>query len=120
MGSLDDFAARLVGLGNIYPAPTTKPVTPPAVVLRPDEPWLEPGGYGWDDENFVALCVVGAANPEATSQLHELARQVIEVTNGPYFYKESSEPFVYQQVGIDLLAMRIRITFSGVPEGAYS
>jgi hypothetical protein len=105
-----EFAERLTGLANIYPRPTTKQLMLPAIVLRPDEPWIEPGGYGWDDENFMAVCVAGTGDTDAaTTTLRSLAAKVMEVITDDYEFKDVSEPFVDSRTGTPLLAMRVRI-----------
>jgi hypothetical protein len=120
---LDTFATKLTGLANIYARPTTKQLALPAIVLRPDEPMLEPGGYGWDDFNFVAVCVVGVGgDQEATTQVKALAQSVKEAVDGAFWYKDTSGPFIDKTTGIDLLAVRVRLMHSPIGQvvGAYS
>lgn len=76
----DDFAARISAPEgtNVYPA-MAEQIVPPAIVIVPDEPWLQSQGYQFDIERYLAICLVEATAPaDGLSRLHSLVHAVRE------------------------------------------
>lgn len=54
-------------------------VVAPAIVIVPDEPWIVSQGYGYDDERYLAICLVEASAPaDGLAKLHSLVHAVRE------------------------------------------
>lgn len=105
----EEFASRLDG-PNVYPAPPSQ-LVPPAIVLRPSEPWIVPEGMGWDRENYVAVCVVSASDPASGLRaLYELVRTVVNATDDAFSLGSVGSPVIDESTGTPVLAATVSIT----------
>lgn len=105
----EDFADRLEG-ANIYPAPPSQVATP-AIVLRPDVPWIIPDTFGWDKEAYVAVCVVNASDPRSgMTELYGLVQIVMAACDDAFSFVEAGTPVIDETTGTPLLAATVRVT----------
>lgn len=104
----EEFASRLEG-ANVYPAPPSQ-VHPPAIVLRPSDPWVEPEGMGWDRENYMAVCVVSASDPASGLRtLYELVGSVIAATDDAFAFASVNSPVIDDSTGTPVLAATVNL-----------
>lgn len=100
---------------TIYPAWGEANMVVPAIVLQPDEPWMEPHAFGIDQERYVAIAAVpGSAGREAgVADLHRLVHYIIRQASTIHgvAYETASAPVVDESTGTPLLAARVRLTY---------
>ena len=76
----EDFAARISAPAgtNIYPA-MAEQIQVPAIVIVPDDPWVTSQGYSYDDERYLAICLVETTAPQdGLAKLQSLVHAVRE------------------------------------------
>lgn len=82
----DDFAARISAPEgtNIYPA-MAEQIMAPAIVIVPDDPWIQSTAYSYDTERYLAICLVEASAPQdGLAKLHALVHAVREAGDAGY------------------------------------
>ena len=97
---------------NVYPTPDDN-VSAPAIVIRPDTPWIEPGSYEIDDERYAAIALVTASTPEdGLAALHTLVHSIAHVarTEGWEFVSVSA-PAVDESTGTPFLAATVSLIY---------
>lgn len=81
MNPWDEFAARIdldPDVFSIYPA-MAQQIVSPAVVIVPDDPWVESNAYQYDTESYLAICLVEASAPaDGLDKLHTMIHAVRE------------------------------------------
>jgi hypothetical protein len=99
---------------NIYPA-YAEQIEAPAIVLQPDEPWMTPSAYQYDQERYVAIAAVKASEGRETgvASLYALIRHVITKASGieGVSWEEASAPVIDESTGTPFLAARVRLTY---------
>lgn len=90
----------------------------PAVVYRPDQPWIErQQTYRAWLENYVAVCVVAqSAGADGVVMLYELALAVKEAIDGTpelagWEWKGAGSIVEVEQAGVSYLATAVRLSF---------
>ena len=113
IADIDDMPEGL----SVYAAPSEK-ITAPAVVIRPDTPWISPDHFCYDLERYTAIAVVTANTPEeGISLLRSILLKIIAALVSPWNWVEAQGPVVDQSTGVPFLAARLRLTYSnGGPE----
>ncbi len=110
-------AARIDAVGgpavNLYPAPQEH-VIAPAIVIRPDEPWITRGAtFGMDTEHYVAVAVVTASSPgEGLAALHDLVHRVMAAEGDGWAFVSVGRAIVDEATGVPYLATPVRLTYS--------
>lgn len=108
-------AALPVGI-SIYGGPTNQ-IVPPAIVIRPDEPWIEPDAYCRDLQRYIAIVVVSAGTPEdGTNKMYEVAQGVVEAVNEagettPWAWVSTGAPIIDESTGSAFLAAPVRLQY---------
>jgi hypothetical protein len=107
-GELPSGVSIIVG-----PAPQLKP---PALVLRPDNPWLIPSQYCADEQRYVAIAVVTASTPASgVRKMYAVIKALLPLlgnTDLPGWSWESvSAPVIDETTGTPLLAASVRLKF---------
>lgn len=77
----DDLAGRIdapEGV-SVYPA-MAEQIVAPALVIVPDDPWIQSSGYGWDTERYLVIALVSASAPSdgGLALLHRMVHAVRE------------------------------------------
>lgn len=101
---------------NLHPFPMEK-VVAPALVVRPDTPWIEPDRFCADLEHYVALVAVTANYPQ--DQLAEMRRitlAMIAALPEGWAWVSTDGPVVDQTTGTPFLVNRSRLTYSNKDE----
>ena len=103
------------GGAAIYPAFAEAGMIAPAIVLQPDEPWIEPQAFGYDQERYVALAAVPAAAGRlaGVADLYALVLHIIEAASAieGVGYESVSAPRVDESTGTPFLAAAVRLTY---------
>lgn len=96
---------------NLYSAPT-KEITVPAIVIRPDSPWMEPATFCLELERYAAVCAVNAATPgDGIALLRSLVLAIIEALVAPWDWESVEGPVIDESTGTPFLACRVRLTY---------
>jgi hypothetical protein len=103
------------GAPNVYEAPPSQ-VVPPAVVLRPDAPWIARERYGADLERYVAVLVATASDPASAlvviDDLRRTVEQAVDATEG-WSFVDAGTVLVDETTGVPLLASSTRLAYRG-------
>lgn len=87
-------------------------VVPPAVVIRPDEPWREPDRFCDDNQRYVAVAVAAGASPEeGMSTLYDLTSAVIAALPTDWDFVSVGAPVLDESTGVTLIAAPVRLRF---------
>lgn len=120
MSPWDALAELLAGAetgANVYPAPPNQVVSP-AIVIRPDEPWVEPGRFRANVERYAAVCCANPADlPSAYETCRRLALAVVDAVlgaGGSWAWSSTSTPVLDQSTGAPVLAAVVHLTY-GAP-----
>lgn len=88
-------------------------VIPPAVVVRPDEPWRGPATYCDDLQHYVAVAVARAASPEeAMPILYDLTSGIIASLPEGWKFESVGAPIIDETTGVALLAAPVRLSYA--------
>jgi len=97
---------------NIYPSPTDK-VEAPAIVIRPDSPWMQPNRFCAELESYNAVCVVTASTPsDGIAMLRLLSLAIIDVLESPWDWVSVEGPVIDESTGVPFMASRVRLTYA--------
>lgn len=98
---------------NVYAAPTLS-VKAPAIVLRPDDPWIRPGpAFGTLTEGWLAVAVAPAGDPRSgMDTLHTLLLGVIEALPDGWALRDVGRPLVDESTGVPVLAAAARLSYA--------
>ena len=103
---------------NVYYTPPAGALQVPAVVYRPDEPWIErQQTYKAWVENYAAVCVVAqSAGADGVAMLYALALAVKEAIDGDpalaaWEWRSAGAIVETDQAGITYLACSVRLSF---------
>lgn len=111
----DELAAALLADGtlgaNVYAAPAEQ-IAAPAVVLRPDEPWITKGRP--EVERYAAVAVVTASSPaQGIRELHRIIHHIIDaaVPLEGWGWAEVGAAIIDESTGSPFLAARVRLEY---------
>jgi hypothetical protein len=114
--SLSGRIAAAAGEGpapNVVQGPAPM-VSPDAIVIRPDEPWMEnAGGFGHGTERWVAVAAVPAADSvSGMARLYDLAHLVQEAASDEgWDWTTVGSLTLDESTGAPLLVCPIRLTY---------
>ena len=96
---------------NVYPAPAEQ-IAAPAVVLRPDEPWITKGRP--EVERYAAVAVVTASSPaQGIAELHRIVHRVMAdaLSLSGWAWVEVGTAIIDESTGTPFLAARVRLEY---------
>lgn len=98
---------------NVYAAPTLS-IRAPAVVLRPDEPWLRPGrALGQLTEGYLAVAVAPAGDPRSgMDTLRSTLLAVIDELPEGWSLRDVGRPLLDESTGTPVLAAAARLSYA--------
>jgi hypothetical protein len=116
VGAWDDLATALEGaeLGaNVYPAASDQ-IRAPAIVIRPDDPWITPGpAFGGLTEHYLALAAAPAGDPiSAQSTIHGLVTGIVDALPDGFALVDVGAIALDESTGTPLLAARVRLAYT--------
>jgi hypothetical protein len=102
--------AHFTGSGvNVYPAPA-KPITPPAVVVRTDQPWREPGGLCPVRARWLAIAVVAAGTDPLWPAAESLVAGIeAAAQEAGWRWTGTDPPYLDESTGAPLLAAAVHV-----------
>ena len=119
---LRDLAAKLAAIPELDPdmsiitgpAPQLKP---PAIVLRPDNPWLVPSKYCADEQRYVAIPVVTASTPaDGVDMIYRAVLAIKNALTDAWSWESVSAPVIDETTGVPLLAASVRLKYQSSEE----
>jgi hypothetical protein len=103
---------------NVYRAPPTGAIQTPAIVYRPDEPWIDrQQTYRVWIEHYLAVCVVGASSSaDGVAALYEMALAVkaaleADPDAAAWDWLGAGGIVATDQGGMSYLACAVRLTY---------
>jgi hypothetical protein len=115
----DQISSALPSGVSVYFAPANQ-IVAPAVVLRPDNPWITPrddGTFCFDHQRYVAIAVAKAATPrDAVQMMYAIARAVIDNLPAGWRFDSVSSPVLDESTGTAFLAASIRLSYFNTEE----
>ena len=89
-------------------------VSPPAIVVRPDEPWIEPDTYCVYLQHYLAIIVVTASSPEdGVDKLYDTALKIIDALPVSWEFVSVGSPIIDESTGTAFLAAPVRLNYKG-------
>lgn len=89
-------------------------VVAPAVIFRPDEPWLEPDRYCDFQQRYVAVATVSAASAdEGVDRLLTMVTAIIENLPDGWDWVNVGVPIIDESTGTAFLVAPVRLSFKG-------
>lgn len=100
---------------NILPAPDTRQIVAPAVVLRPDSPWSTPsddGTYCFDHQRYVAVVVASASSSvDAMRRIYSIWQKVINNLPAGWRFDRVDGLVLDQSQGTAFLAAQVHLSY---------
>lgn len=113
----DDLIAALKAADDLSAASVhgvRSQVVPPAVVVRPFDPWFEPSTFCDALQRYVAVCVVQAAAAEdGVNTLYNLAWAVVNALPANFEFVSVGAPIIDESTGVAFLAAPVRVDYKG-------
>lgn len=93
-------------------------ITAPALVIKPDAPWITPDRFCFDLEHYSVVAAVSASTPEeGLAMLRDMMLKIIAALVSPWDWVEVQIPVVDSSTGVPFLAARLRLEYkNGGPE----
>lgn len=89
-----------------------KKIVPPAVVIRPDEPWREPDAFCYDLQHYVAVIVTAPNYPDdGTAMMYAIQNALISDLPEGFDWVSMGGIVVDSTTETDLLASALRLTY---------
>ena len=96
----------------------TEQLDVPCLVIMPDEPWIEPGGFSIDTERYLAYAVASANTvPAAQRQLHILLHFIRHHLPEGWDFVSAGAPSQREHEGLRYMAAESRLTFNQCTDG---
>lgn len=96
---------------NLYSSPTDK-IEPPAIVLRPGTPWMQPDSFCLELERYTAIAVVSASTPaDGIAMLRLLSLAIIGALTPPWDWESVDGPVIDESTGVAFMANRVNLTY---------
>jgi hypothetical protein len=90
----------------------------PAVVIRPDSPWIVEGpSFCYDEQRYQAVMVVTASTPrDGRRMLYQIARAIRNALPEGWSWEEVRAPIIDESTGVPYLAAAIRLLYRSTEE----
>lgn len=97
---------------NVY-ATVTPNIVPPAVVIRPDDPWRETGpAFCFDTQRYVVVIVVAPAYPDdGTALMYDIQNDLLRTLPEGWDWASIGGIVLDSSTDTDLLASALRLTY---------
>ena len=96
---------------SIYPGPAPQ-IVPPAIVIRPAEPWIEPSTFCKGLERYHAIAVVSASTPrDGVDELYTIITGIIEALPDTWDWETVGQPVIDESTGTAFLAAPVRLLY---------
>lgn len=100
---------------NLLPAPDSKQIVAPSVVLRPDSPWSTPsdgGAFCFDHQRYVAVVVASAASSvDAMRRIYRIWQTIITNLPSEWRFDRVDGLVLDQSTGTAFLAAQVHLSY---------
>ncbi len=112
LASALEASGALSGGVSIYPGPAPQ-IVPPAIVIRPAEPWMEPATFCKDLQRYHAIAVVSASTPrDGVAQLYEIIQAIkAALPEEGWDWETVGQPVIDESTGTAFLAAPVRLLY---------
>lgn len=103
---------------NVYRA-FAEQLEAPALVIRPDDPWMEPHAFSFDQERYAIIAAVTASTPaDGVATLYALLRHVIGAVLDleGVSYESVTAPIIDESTGAPFLAATVHVIYRSCDE----
>ena len=101
---------------SIISGPTSQ-LKPPAVVIRPDNPWLVPSKFCADEQRYVAIAVVTASTPaDGVRKMYAIVKAIKNAVAGSWSWESVTAPVIDETTGTPFLAASVRLKYQNAEE----
>ena len=103
---------------NIYSTQTSTVVSP-AVVIRPDDPWISVTSQSWciDEQRYLLIAVAGSAEPQdAQIALYAMVQAVIQNLPAGWSFESVGSIILDQSTDTAFLVAPIRLRYNRTAE----
>ena len=119
-GLVTDVLSALADAGldnvNVLDGPTPQ-IKAPAVVIRPDTPWVVPSNFCYDEQRYQAIMVVSAATPgDGRRMLYTISQAIRSSLTEGWSWESVNAPIVDETTGVPFLAAAIRLLYRNTEE----
>jgi hypothetical protein len=110
----EELADHWRSLGELQVYETmTEQLDVPCLVLMPDEPWIEPGGFSTDTERYLGYAVTTASTAPASQRiLHQLLHFMRHNLPEGWLFVSAGAPAQRDHQGATYMAAETRLTFN--------
>lgn len=112
---IDELIAALVASGELVGISVSGVLAqplPPAIVVRPDEPWRVPDRFCDDLQRYVAVVVVhAAAGADGVSRLYAISSAIIAALPEAFAFVSVGSPIIDESTGSAFLVAPVRVTY---------
>ena len=96
---------------SIYPGPAPQ-IVPPAIVIRPAEPWIEPSTFCDGLERYHAIAVVSASTPrDGIDELYTIIQGIKAALPDTWDWETVGQPVIDESTGTAFLAAPVRLLY---------
>jgi len=96
---------------SIYPGPAPQ-IVPPAIVIRPAEPWIEPSTFCKGLERYHAIAVVSASTPrDGIDELYTIIQGIKAALPDTWDWETVGQPVIDESTGTAFLAAPVRLLY---------
>lgn len=90
----------------------------PAVVIRPDSPWVAHGpNFCYDEQRYQAVMVVTASTPgDGRRMLYLISKAIRESLTDGWSWESVNAPILDQSTGVPYLAAAVRLLYHNTEE----
>jgi hypothetical protein len=115
----EDLAEHWSTLGELQVYDTmSEQLDVPCLVIMPDEPWVEPGGFSTDTERYVSYAVTSASDAKsAQATIHRLLHFMRHHLPEGWDFVSAGAPAQRDHQGITYMAAESRLTFNQCTDG---
>lgn len=118
---LPDIVSALADAGlsevNVLDGPVPQ-LSAPAVVIRPDNPWIVQGpSFCYDEQRYLAVSVVTASTPgDGRRMLYEISKAIRSALPEGWDWESVNAPIIDESTGAPYLAAGIRLIYRNTEE----
>ena len=114
IGDLINVLKTKDGLTTVNLSGVRSQVVPDALIIRPNEPWIEQDRFCAHLERYLAVCTVSASTPdEGVSRLLTMATAVIDNLPEGWDWESVGGPIIDESTGTAFLVAPVRLTYKG-------
>jgi hypothetical protein len=102
---------------SVLDGPRSGSLTPPCVVIQPDQPWLVPSQFCYDEQRYQAIMVVQAASSgDGRRMLYRIGRAIRESLTEGWAWESTQAMVIKEAGGLQYLGAGMRLLYRNTEE----